>query len=290
MHAVLEETEVRLLVVVERDDLAVEDASREPSSRPSARSSRYCDVTSRRFRLVEPHAPALAIEDRAHAVPFDLVGPAGVVARQLRELRHHRHDPVGHRLVPGIGRVHPVDHPVLALGLEEDVLARQPLAVEGDHHLVLAELVRLVGALVPDLHLPGAVLALRDLPREVDVLERVVLDVDGEVVALRVVRDSLSGSPTRRARRRARAGGPSAGCGRDARARRNGLVRPCCSATAPPGSGVASKSRFCLYLLSFFCDFCAICHACSTRQRDLHRGAFDPQPCRSSRACCGSTR
>jgi hypothetical protein len=88
-----------------------------------------------------------------------------------------------------------VDHPVLSLRLEQDVLAAQALSVEGHHHFVLAELVRFVGPLVPDLNLSGAVFALRDLPGEVDVLDRVILDVNGEVISLGVVRDPLRDRP-----------------------------------------------------------------------------------------------
>jgi hypothetical protein len=92
-------------------------------------------------------------------------------------------------------RVHAVDHPVVPARAEQDVAAVQALAVEGDHHLVLAELVRLVGPGVPDLHDAGAVVAHRDLAREVDVLDRVVLGVDREVVALGVGRDALRDGP-----------------------------------------------------------------------------------------------
>jgi hypothetical protein len=88
-----------------------------------------------------------------------------------------------------------VDHPVVAAGAKEDVASFEALAVEGDHDLVVAELVGLVDAVVPDLHHPGAVGAGGYLAREVDVLERVVLDVDGEVVALWVGRDAFGNGP-----------------------------------------------------------------------------------------------
>ena len=88
-----------------------------------------------------------------------------------------------------------MDHPVVPARAEQDVAAVQALAVEGDHHLLVAELVRLVGPAVPDLHHAGAVLARRDLAREVDVLDRVVLGVDRQVVALRVGRDALRDGP-----------------------------------------------------------------------------------------------
>ena len=77
-----------------------------------------------------------------------------------------------------------MDHPVLAIGLEEHVATLDPLAVQDDHHLPVRPLLRLVRAAVPDLHRASAVLPLRDLAGEVDVVERVILDVNGEVVLL----------------------------------------------------------------------------------------------------------
>src|SRR3954454_15971363 len=73
------------------------------------------------------------------------------------------------------GGVHPVDEPFLGVlpGADERVAAVQALAVEGGDDLVIAPLLRGVGAAVPDRHRPGAVLALGDLAVEVEVLERV---------------------------------------------------------------------------------------------------------------------
>ena len=88
-----------------------------------------------------------------------------------------------------------MDHPVLAAGLEQGVAAPEPLAAEGADHLVVAKLLRLVGAAVPDLHVAGAVLSRRYVPLEVQVLERVVLDVDGEMVALGIGGDPLGHRP-----------------------------------------------------------------------------------------------
>ena len=103
---------------------------------------------------------------------------------------------LGHRFPSAVlGRVHAVDHPVLALRLEQHVLALHAVAVEGDDHLVVAELVAVVGAFVPDPHAAGAVVSGGDLAREVDVAQRVVLDVHRETVALRVVRDALRDRP-----------------------------------------------------------------------------------------------
>ena len=69
------------------------------------------------------------------------------------------------------------------------------LAVEGGDHLVVAELLRLERAAVPDRHRARAVLALRDLALELEVLERVVLGVHREPVLVRVVRDAARKRP-----------------------------------------------------------------------------------------------
>ena len=98
---------------------------------------------------------------------------------------------LGHRLAIWIrGRIHPVDHPVVAVRLEERVLALHLLTVEDRDDLVLAELLGLEGPAVPDPHLAGAVLALGDVALELEVLERVVLGVDCEAVLLGVLRDA----------------------------------------------------------------------------------------------------
>src|SRR3954447_11378602 len=86
------------------------------------------------------------------------------------------------------GRVHPVDHPVLrALPLverEERVAAADALALQRDLHLARLPLELLVRAAVPDPHRPRAVVALRDLAVELEVVERVVLRAHGEAVVL----------------------------------------------------------------------------------------------------------
>src|SRR6476659_8067442 len=74
-----------------------------------------------------------------------------------------------------------------------EALALQPQR-QAAVRLLLDEL---VGAAVPDLDRPGAVLALRDLPLEVGVLDRMVLNVDGEVLLARLQRDALRHSPGR---------------------------------------------------------------------------------------------
>ena len=154
---------------------------------------------------------------------------------------------LGHRLpVRVLRRVHPVDHPVLAARAEQDVAALQALAVEGDHHLVLAPLVQLVGAAVPDPHRPGAVLALRDVAVELEVLERMVLGAHGEVVALGIGRDALRHRPRGE---RALVLEPQVPVQRPGVVLLHdvALCDLAAAASAGAGSGVASKSRLARY-------------------------------------------
>ena len=62
---------------------------------------------------------------------------------------------------------------------------------------VLLLLDQLVGAAVPDLDRAGAVLPGRDLALEVRVVERVVLDVHGQVPLARLERHALGHGPAR---------------------------------------------------------------------------------------------
>ena len=69
------------------------------------------------------------------------------------------------------------------------------LAVERDHHLTVAPLVRLVRAGVPHVHRAAAVFALRDVAGKREVFHRVVFGVHREMVALRIGRDALRHRP-----------------------------------------------------------------------------------------------
>ena len=140
-------------------------ASCVPSARPSSAQLRVARRDVVAVAALEPQPPAVGVADRAHAVPLDLERPV-VAGRQRAQASEHRLDLLRHRLAVRIlGRIHPVDHPVLAAGAEEDVLAADALAVEGDHHLRLAPLVQLVRAAVPDAHRARPVLALGDRRR-----------------------------------------------------------------------------------------------------------------------------
>ena len=196
MHAPLQTLEARAPALVEGDDLPVEHrfAGAELRAERAQLGIARADVVQ--VAALDPQLSRPPVGDRAHAVPLDLKRPPRAVGGQAPRAREHRHELLGHPPPSVFGwGIHTVDHPVLPLRLKQRVLPPYALAVEGDDHLVVAELVAVVGARVPDLHLAGAVAAGGDLTREVDVAERMVLDVDGEVVALRIVRDALGHRP-----------------------------------------------------------------------------------------------
>src|SRR5262249_44409752 len=92
------------------------------------------------------------------------------------------------------------DQPVLLVavhpGRDERPQAVQALAAEAHREAAVALLLhRLVVAAVPDLDRPAAVLALRDLALEARVVERVVLDVHGQVALALAQRDALGDGP-----------------------------------------------------------------------------------------------
>ena len=144
----------------------------------------------------EGQVAGVAQRDRSPATPVDLEPPALGVARHATGRGEHRGDVVRQRLAR-LGRVHAMDHPVLAPRVEEGVATANPLALEAQHDLAALPLLGRVRAAVPDPHPPPAVLALGDVAGEVQVLERVVLGVDRESVAVRVTRDTARQRPGR---------------------------------------------------------------------------------------------
>jgi hypothetical protein len=195
--------EARSTLLVERADLAVEHRVRGPERlRQLLRHVGEADREVVAVPARERRLPARDPTDRAEPVPLHLEDPA--VAR--RELRGERRE---HRPVFGAlrGRGRPVvaladDEPVLRIAaqLRRDERPRpvEPLAVQTDGQpAVFLLLHELVGAAVPDLDRTGAVLPLRDLALEARVLERVVLDVDGEVLLARLERHALRHRPAR---------------------------------------------------------------------------------------------
>ena len=196
VHAALQPLEARALAL-ERDDLAVQHGRRRAergAEPPQLRIARR-DVAA--ASTLEPRPASFDVRDRTHAIPLHLERVVVLVTREaLRERREHRFDVLGQRLPVGIlGRVHAVDHPVVAVGLEQRVSTPGPIAVQRDDHLIRVHLLRLVAAAIPDAHAPAAVLAPRDVAFELEVLEGVILGVDGQVVALRVDWDATRDGP-----------------------------------------------------------------------------------------------
>src|SRR5918996_3334993 len=183
VHARLEPLEAGPPLVVEGDHLAVEYQPPRAQFGPEAADLRIDRGEVGEVAALEVDLPVVAEEHGANTVPLDLEAEIPLVTRQAAAAREHRLDPLRHRLVAGVlRRVHAVDQPVLAARVEERVAAVQPLSMERGDHLVLAELLRLEGTAVPDAHRPGAVLALRDIALELEVLERVVLGADRQAV------------------------------------------------------------------------------------------------------------
>ena len=187
-HALLDLLEAGPALLVERHDLAVED----DLARSERAAHRMHLGIARRDLLTgpahQPHAPSIDVRNPANAVPLELEAPTVVGGGKAgRNAGHHRLDTLRDRLAIRIlRRIHPVDHPVVAASLKKDVSAFQPLAMEFDHDLTVSPFDSLVSARVPDGDRPAPVLALWDLTRELEVLERVVFHVHGQVVLFRV--------------------------------------------------------------------------------------------------------
>ena len=117
-------------------------------------------------------------------------------------LTPRRRSPSGCGRPVGI-RLHAMQQPRRLLALAVGADQREPHAAErsagaplgGEDDLVVAPLLELVPAVVPDRHRAAAVLAARDRPLERRVLHRVVLGHDREVVALVRVRDAARHRP-----------------------------------------------------------------------------------------------
>ena len=195
MHPVLESGERRPAVSAEHHQLAVEQGlvgSERLAERPQL-GKRSGDVL-----VVPAHCPWSAAVDPdqyAHPVPFELIGPLTIVRWELTRRGQHRSHMGRERLEPVGGRIHPVDHPVVTLGGEEDITTLGPFAVQ--HHLdfVRPPLLAVVVAAVPNRHLAGAVFTRGDGAAELPVLQRMVFDLYGQVVLMGRDRKSLGQRP-----------------------------------------------------------------------------------------------
>ena len=146
---------------------------------------------------------AADVGERAVPVELQLVAPAAAVGEVAPERREHRL--VGSRRCAPVRRLRsrvgaPDQEPVLLLPVEmgghERPDALQPLARQAHLQAAVTLLLeQLVGARVPDLDPSRPVGAGRDLAGEGRVLERVILDVDGERLGSRLERDTLRHRP-----------------------------------------------------------------------------------------------
>ena len=201
--ALLHGGEARPPLLVERADLAVDHAV----GRLQRLDELFRDVLEALgVVLVLPGSElGLSARDRRDdpvAVPLDLEEP--VVALRHRVGQRGEHGLISaRRTCGGRGVVLLADDQPVALvtrqmGRDERIGAFEALPVQPDREaavgLVLDEL---VGAGVPDLDRAGAVLALRDLAVERRVLERMILDVNGEMLLAGLERDALGHRPAR---------------------------------------------------------------------------------------------
>ena len=203
--SLLHRREARAPLVVERADLAVDDAV----GRLQRLGQLLGDVgEALGVVLVLARAQlGLSAGDAGHdpvAVPLDLELPALAFRDLLRVGERGQHRRV---LALRAGRGSAVvllaeEEPVLLLAVEVGGDERpepfELLAVQADGQPAVALLLdQLVGAGVPDLDRARAVLALRNLALEAAVVERVVLHVNGEVALADLERDALRHGPAR---------------------------------------------------------------------------------------------
>ena len=170
-------------LVVERADLGVEHGV-----------GRACPELCRSRSRLEALGQVVAVparqrgltardrHERAEAVPLGLVDPALAPGKRFRRGREHGRVPARALLRAVLAQEEPVLRIPVELRGHERPDAVQPLPLQANRQtavpLLLDELVR---AAIPDLDGSGAVLAGRDRALEVAVLERVILDVHGEM-------------------------------------------------------------------------------------------------------------
>ena len=168
--SLLHRREARAALVVERADLAVEDAfGLFAFTSAFATCAKRC-VRSLPFRDDEPALAAADVGERAIAVPLHLEGPVVAARHALGERREHR--PVRARrsrrsrlVVVALDQSQFCSLPSMCAGTSDQTPAAACRA--GERQLAVPLLLdELVRAVVPDLDAAGAVLALRDLALE----------------------------------------------------------------------------------------------------------------------------
>ena len=200
--SLLHRGEARAALFVERADLAVEDAVRSLDRR----RQRPRDVLEARREVVpvpadEPRLAPAHVRERAVTVELDLEAPALPGGHVLGERGQHRRI-LGafparfRRRVVALSENEPVLLLAGEVGRNERPHSLQALAVEADGQTAVGLLLeKLVRARIPDLDRPRPVLALGDLALEAGIVERVVLDVDGEVALAGLERHTLRHRP-----------------------------------------------------------------------------------------------
>ena len=198
--APLQEREPRSPLLVERADLAVEHrvggatlALRRARRLPEA-PGEVVAVPAR-----QRHLAARDGDDRPESVPLRLVDPARRRAEACRRTsRASVRSGAAAAVAPSFRRSSQFfGSPSSCAGTSvHDTV--EAVAVEPHGQPAVALLLdELVRAAIPDLDRAGAVLARRDRPLEVAVLQRVVLDVHGEVPLAAPERDALRDRPAR---------------------------------------------------------------------------------------------
>ena len=202
--ALLHDREARSSLLVEGADLTVEDAvggADGPLERPG-------DGREALGQVVAPPAREGGLatgdgSDRPIAVPLHLVEPLVAGRNGVGQRRQHRLVPAARASVlDGAVVLLAEEQPVLLVAVElrrhERPQALEALAGEPDGEAAVGLLLdEVVGPVVPDLDRAGAVLAGGDLALEPGVVERMVLDVHGEVALPGLERDPLGNGPAR---------------------------------------------------------------------------------------------
>src|SRR5581483_302107 len=200
--ALLHQREARPPLLVESADLAVEHAVRRLQRlRQLARDVREALRVVLILSRLQTRIARGETRDDPVAVELHLELPL----RPLRELRGQRREHRGvvallrrRRAVLALLEQEPVLRVSVELRGDERPQALEPFAVQAHGEAPVPLLLdELVGAPIPDLDRTGAVLPLRDLALERGVLERMVLDVDGEALLARLERDPLWHCPAR---------------------------------------------------------------------------------------------
>ena len=214
LDRLLDEGEAADAVLVEDDGLAVDD--RTGGYPPGEHRAQAAEMDGLVVPCPELDAVVDAPGEDAPPVPLDLVHPVVADGHPVHAGAEHGGERLGefdkgagdvHRQ-PGLGdggrgaHLHP--QPLVTVGLrpDEDEVALQALAVDGELQLALGELGvgvlvdRLPGALVPQDDLARAVVALGNLAGEGGVVDGVVLDTDGEAADAFALGRPLGHRPT----------------------------------------------------------------------------------------------